>query len=269
MVNYKSSGKQSCERYASGHIETPNLIMEWTEAPWDTVVFSFPVLQINKFEIFGSLAVEDFRTFEVARDSIEAGLVSCRLSHSCIQQSILLEDRGFRFIEMLYQPELLNLKDQNEFEDTGLCVSEAKREDVSGAMEIAGSVFHNERFHVDPRLNHTLGNQRYRNWVQNCIDHPTQKLYLIRDGEALVAFFITEMLPDQTCYWHLTAVASHAQGRGYGKRAWLSMLNLARNNNANRVQTCIVARNNRVLNLYARLGFRFPPPLMTFHWVKK
>jgi len=46
------------------------------------------------------------------------------------------------------------------------------------------------------------------------------------------------------------------------------MLHQAREAGAQRVRTCIVARNHRVLNLYAGLGFRFPPPQMTFHWVK-
>jgi RimJ/RimL family protein N-acetyltransferase len=84
----------------------------------------------------------------------------------------------------------------------------------------------------------------------------------------LVAFFVTELLPDGTCYWHLNAVAPGVQGKGYGLRAWLTMLRHARDSGARRVRTSIAARNHRALNLYARLGFRFSPPLMTFHWVR-
>ena len=65
----------------------------------------------------------------------------------------------------------------------------------------------------------------------------------------------------------INAVAPGAQGQGYGWRAWQAMLAQAHLEGAERVRTAIVARNHRVLNLYARLGFRFPAPLMTFHWV--
>ena len=59
-----------------------------------------------------------------------------------------------------------------------------------------------------------------------------------------------------------------AQGQGYGRRSWETMIAHARQQGSQRIQTCIVARNHRVLNLYARLGFHFPPPLTTFHWVR-
>jgi GNAT superfamily N-acetyltransferase len=104
--------------------------------------------------------------------------------------------------------------------------------------------------------------------AKSSIGHPCQRLYVVREGHRLVSFFLTEMLPDGSCYWHLNAVAPDAQGQGYGRRAWLAMLDFAKVSGAKKVRTCIVARNHKVLNLYARLGFYFPPPLMTFHWVR-
>jgi RimJ/RimL family protein N-acetyltransferase len=180
---------------------------------------------------------------------------------------MLLEGHGFRFIEMAYHPELDRLESIALPDDT-LMVARATPQDLLEVLEIAGNAFRNERFHVDPRLNPSLGDLRYCNWVKSSLDHPSQRLEVVRDGEQLVAFFVTEMLEDGTCYWHLNAVAPNAQGQGYGRRAWQAMLRKAREEGARRVQTCIVARNHRVLNLYARLGFRFAPPLMTFHWVR-
>jgi RimJ/RimL family protein N-acetyltransferase len=46
------------------------------------------------------------------------------------------------------------------------------------------------------------------------------------------------------------------------------MLHQARIAGAQRVYSSIVARNVKVLGLYARLGFQFAPPTMTFHWVR-
>lgn len=252
----------------AGIVETPRLRLEWAEAPWDSAIFGFPVLQISRMEVLDPSAGEDLALFEAARDRLGAGLVSCRLAHEHLRESMLLEERGFRFIEMAYQPELDDLQMRDLAESPGLDVALAEGADLPAVEEIAGSAFRNERFHVDPRLDSALGDQRYRQWVSNTPSHPSQRLYVVRDGQRLVAFFVTEMLADGTCYWHLNAVAPDAQGQGYGRRAWLAMLSQAKASGARKIRTCIVARNHRVLNLYARLGFRFPPPLMTFHWVR-
>lgn len=253
----------------SAVVDTPRVLIEWVEIPGDSDVFGFPVLQIGRLEVRGTSAGTDMARFEAARDRIGAGLVSCRLSHDCLQESMLLEGHGFRFIEMVYQPELEDLRGRDLGDASALDVALADGALLPELEAIAGNAFRNERFHVDPRLDSAMGDERYRRWVRNSLSHPTQRLYAVRDGQRVVAFFVTEMYADGSCYWHLNAVATDAQGQGYGRRAWLAMLNQAREAGAARVRTCIVARNHRVLNLYARLGFRFPPPLMTFHWVRE
>jgi GNAT superfamily N-acetyltransferase len=244
-----------------------SLRMTWSEAPWDQVVCGFPVLQITAMEIRGPSAGEDFRIFEHARDNIGAGLVSCRLPHQSMPESMLLEEHGFRFIEMVYRPELELSKIAPESVDAKLAVSRACDSDMPTLLEIAGSAFRNERFRMDPRLDPTASDQRYQNWVASSQRHATQQLYVVRDAARVVAFFVTELLDDGTCYWHLNALAPDAQGQGYGRRVWSTMLEQARKAGAGRVSSSIVARNVRVLGLYARLGFQFAPPTMTFHWV--
>lgn len=252
----------------SEQLNTSSLQMTWSQAPWDEAVCGFPVLQITALEVHGTNAGNDMQIFERERDRLGAGLVSCRLPHECLTESMLLEDHGFRFIEMLYAPEL-DLSTFNINENVALLeVDRAREDDLPTLMGIARTSFHNERFKMDPRLDPDVSDQRYQNWMASSLRHPTQELYAICDGERRIAFFITELLDDGTCYWHLNAVAPDAQGQGYGRRAWLSMLNHASKGGARRVRTSIVARNHRVLNLYASLGFHFSPPSMTFHWVR-
>ena len=251
----------------TSHVAGDSLLIEWSEAPWDAALFERPVWQIDRIEIRGPTPGEDVAAFERARDELGCALVSCRLPHERLRESMLLEDRGFRFIEMLYHPELADLANLAGA-DAGLVVEPACSEDLPALLDIAGSAFRNERFHVDPRMPPGLGDRRYRNWVWTSLGHPTQRLHVVRDRSLLVAFFVTEQLADGTCYWHLNAVAPEVQGKGYGRRAWLAMLEYARDRGARRVRTSIVARNHRVLNLYASLGFRFPPPQMTFHWLR-
>jgi GNAT superfamily N-acetyltransferase len=254
-------------RRLTGRIDTASLRLAWSEAPWDSRLFGIPILQITEMVLTDPDAARtEIIPFLVARDQSGSYLVSCRLPHDRLQESFLLEEIGFRFIDMAYQPEILLAYSPSPA--TGLNVTLAGNADLAEILEIAGTAFGNERFHIDPRLSSDLGNVRYQNWVRSSLDHPSQRLYAIREGAHIVAFFITEDQADGTCYWHLTAVAPGFQGQGFGRRTWEAMMAEARQRGCRRIQTCIVARNHRVLNLYARLGFHFPPPLTTFHWVR-
>lgn len=252
-----------------GCINSVDLRMAWSCLPWDTAIFGFPVLQICEIDVLGDNAAEKFADFERARDEVGCNFSSCRIGASQIRESMLLEARGFRFIETVYAPEL-SLKGPNGTSpDAGLRVSIAADWEFERAADIAAVAFVNERFHVDPRIPAGYGSRRYRNWVLSVDGHERQQLFVVREGPKLIAFFVTEDLPDGTCYWHLNAVSPEFQGQGYGLRAWSAMIENARSGGALRVRSSIVSRNCRVLNLYARLGFRFSEPSTTFHWLRE
>ena len=252
----------------SNELNTQALRMEWSLVPWDQVVCGFPVMQITHIRVSGQCADHDMKAFEIERDALGARLVSCRLPHDRIRESILLEDHDFRFIEMLYLTELNLLKFKKDYISSSLLVRRVCDADVPQLLAIARTVFQNERFKMDPRLDPNISEKRFQNWVSSSLHHATQELYIISEGIRLISFFVTELLDDGTFYWHLNAVSPDAQGQGYGRRVWLSMLSYAVSVGAKRVRSSIAARNHRVLNLYARLGFVFQPPLMTFHWVR-
>jgi len=252
----------------SEQINSPALSMAWSLAPWDEPMCGFPVIQITGMQVLGPNASAEMLQFEQARDAVAAGLVSCRLPHDRLTESMLLEDHGFRFIEMIYAPELALTNFDVGDKLALLSVRRACEDDMPTLLEIARTAFNNERFKMDPRLDPGISDQRFQNWVASSLHHAAQELYVISDGSLIVAFFVVELLNDGTCYWHLNAVAPDAQGKGYGRRVWLSMVMQAADAGAQRVRTSIAARNHRVLNLYARLGFTFLPPSMTFHWVR-
>ena len=249
-------------------IETPALRLSWVESNWDTAIFGAPVFTIDRIEVLGDGALHDANEFLVQLGAVGARMSSCRLPHDRLRESMLLEDMGFRFIEMIYQPLLDGLATAVWPQVPPMVVTQAALADLPALLAIAGSAFSNERFHVDPRLPREAGDRRYQNWVRSAMDHPRQRLQALRDGTDVVGFFVTELMDDGTCYWHLNAIAPQAQGRGIGRRAWSTMLASARDAGATRVRTSVVARNVRVLNLYSALGFRLEPPAMTFHWVR-
>lgn len=252
----------------SGRIDEQDLTLAWSEAPWDSRLFGFPVVQIEDIQLKGPNPQWPFQKFSAFLDEVGCRFVSCRLHHHLLRESMFLESQSFRFIEMVYQPSFENLQSFAIDERDNLVAGIANADDLSTIATIAAKAFSNERFHVDPRISPELGNLRYKNWALNSYDHQSQRLYVIRDAGNICGFFVTELLPDSTFYWHLNAIDPAAQGRGLGKRAWRSMMAVARDNGAERVASSIVARNHRVLNLYARLGFRFSTPSMTFHWMR-
>lgn len=249
------------------HLNGRSLVLRWSEAPWDEAVLGYPVVQIEHIELLGEpvYARAEFRDFERRIAARGVGMVSCRLPHDRLRESMLLEDAQFRFVEMAYRPERKLTVDDAWAHD--LTVRRARTEDLITVRQIASTAFRNERFYVDPRLSPEISDRRYGNWAGSSFEHPRQELYVLSEADNLISFFVIERQESGVCYWHLNAVAAVFHGHGYGQRCWQAMLQWAREQGCTSVASSIVARNYRVLNLYAKLGFRFTAPNMTFHWI--
>lgn len=121
----------------------------------------------------------------------------------------------------------------------------------------------------DCGLNPRHGDLRYGRGVRNSLGRADQRLLKFKDGERAVALFLVESRVSRTAHWHLTAVSPTWLGCDYGYQVWQSMLRYHQAEGCEGLTTTISARNVAVLNLYAKLGFRFLPPEMTFHWVRE
>lgn len=243
-------------------------LLSATLVPWDTEIFGFPVAQIKKLEVNNPLsAAETYSAFQEWLDLNGIMIASCRLPHDRLRESMFLEIKSFRFVEMVLHPKIQGIQNLNISKDS-LFITPAKESDLPILQDIAERAFSYERYHVDPRLDRNLGNKRYGHWVKNSLHHPNQRLLKIMDGQNIVALFIIESKEEQSVYWHLTAISPHWQGQGYGRRVWLAMLRYHQEEGQDTVITTISARNVTVLNLYAKLDFRFLPAEMTFHWVR-
>jgi ribosomal protein S18 acetylase RimI-like enzyme len=251
-------------------IETASLSLDYYLVPWDTEIFQFPVVQLSRLEIHHSDAARaDFQVFKDWLQREKVVLCACRLDHDRMQESLFLEEQGFRFIELNYHPVMeclqqVHLDSLQNLEP--LTVAPAGPEDAAILEEMAGTVFGKERFHADPRVGAAIANLRYRAWMRNSLQDERHQVLKFSDQRRLVGFFIVEYLADKTCYWHLTAVAPGNHGQGVGKRLWTTMLLRNRDEGIERVETSISSHNIRVMNLYVSLNFRFISPQTTFHW---
>ena len=250
------------------HIETSCLRLSAQEAPWDSVVYGIPVVQIEDIAVHDQEGAQaEYTRYEAWISAEQIGIVTCRLAHDRLRESMFLEAKGFRFVEMVLHPQFDLLQNQ-QFPKDDLLIAPAVMADMNALQDIAERAFGFERYHVDPRLNPRQGDQRYGRWVRNSMHHQSQQLFKVLDGERLIALFLIEIESDQSAYWHLTAIAPQWQRQGYGRRVWLAMLNYHKTQGCQSVSTTISARNTPALNLYSQLRFRFTPPEMTFHWIR-
>ena len=250
-------------------LETESLVLRASLVPWDSAILQHPVAQIDEIRIIDSRQSDlDYAAFEAWRDSNGCQFISCRLNHALLSESIFLERKEFRFIEMVLHPKIEGLA-QLIIPDEGLTVSGVDKDDLPAVRKVAETCFVYERFHLDPRVDRHIGNMRYGQWVTNTLEHPRQRLLKISDNDLLIGFFIVESIGEGDVYWHLTAISPQYQGKGYGRRTWLTMLRYHQQDGKNAIITTISARNTPILNLYSSLSFRFMPPQMTFHWLRE
>lgn len=252
----------------SASIEDEHARVEFQEAWWDLPHFGRPVVQINNLVSKNDLASTGVlaRLLDICRAKGVA-LVSCRMGTERILESMLLEQHGFRHIEVVLHPEL-PLDRPMDRRHTLFCDSRlAVQEDLPELERIAETAFVNERFYVDPRIQRSIAAARYVGWMKSALTHESQRLHVVQYEGQPVGFFVTERRADAVCYWHLNAISPDWQGRGVGKAAWQRMVDVAKADGCDAVRTCIAVRNVKVMNLYASLGFRFIDPAMTLHWI--
>jgi RimJ/RimL family protein N-acetyltransferase len=247
-------------------IASPALQMSYSLVPWDSEIFGFKVAQISTMVLGHADPALDYGRFEQWCREQAVQLVSCRLSNDRLPEAAWLESRGFRFIETVYHPYTPHAGSPDA---AGLpTVLAANSDDLPTLEAIASEAFVTGRFALDPRLDPSLNARRYRHWVRSSFDNAAHQVLKAVVDSQLVGFFVVEERPDGRAYWHLTAIAEPHRGQGMGHRVWQAMILWHARRGVHAIETTISGHNFAVMNLYARLGFRFGRPGLTFHWTQ-
>ena len=247
-------------------IRTPALSLDYHLVPWDIDILGRPVAQISDARVSDARQAErDFQPFLewLAQHGVE--LCSCRVPASSMVESMFLEERGFRFVELNYLPTLAGLQERPAVA-TDIRIEPAAAGDRDTLADMARAVLRHGRFHQDPRIDPELGGKRYHAWMVNAFEHPRQRVLKCLLDDAIVGFFVVEYPQPTQCFWSLIGLALGMQGRGLGKRVWQAMLEHHRREGIHNVSTSISSHNVAVFNLYVALGFRFPAPSITLQW---
>lgn len=247
---------------------SPALCLAASLVPWDTESFGVPVAQVRRIDVHDRPAAEVEMQRLLAWFKLQnVELAACRLDHTRLLESAALERVGFRFIEMVYGMQIDPLR---ALPDGGTTHEvqwrRACKDDLPALQQLAADAFATGRWNIDWSVGQSLGGRRYADWVARSLEDPKHQVLCAVVDSQTAGLFIVEPGADGSVYWHLTAVAPQWQGKGIGKAIWASMLHQHALDGAKRVHTTISARNVPVVNLYARLGWRFVDCQMTYHW---
>lgn len=189
-------------------------------------------------------------------------LVGCRLAgkaEEAVGQA--LEKHGFRRIESLVTFE----RQLDPADASGPFLPEAAPPDHQACIEIGGSAFAYDRFHVDTRLPREAADKLKAEWVANSLNGRADAV-LVAQSQAGVAGFIALRRMEDTAVIDLIAVAAHARGQGVGK----SLVRAALSRYASRCTRMRVGTqrtNDASIQLYRGCGFAEIAQAGTWHWV--
>lgn len=236
--------------------------------PWDSDTFGQKVAAITDISVLGNDVLPKIpKEFISWVSDNQIKLISCRLPASSLREVFILESFEFKFVEMVLHPFLENIETFSEFDENYTTV-EATTSDFSEFEKTAETAFGYERFHVDPRIENSVANSRYRNWITKLSQFPDQSALKILDPSGLTAGFVVYSVSNNSeANWLLTALSANHRGRGIGKFAWSSVIRFHQSQGLKSIKTTVAARNSPVLKLYGKLGFSYLQPSITLHWV--
>src|SRR5262245_50854070 len=111
-------------------IRTPALELDYYLVPWDTQILGVPVGQIADLRILDAQrAAHDYEAFANWCAIERIALCACRLPASRIVESMFLEERGFRFLELNYMPRLEGLQTATLAAEDGVRIEPATAQD--------------------------------------------------------------------------------------------------------------------------------------------
>lgn len=248
------------------------------EIPWET-----RNLGMRSFAVAKNFSQYQDRAFlqeEINRKIEEFGpiFIQARISKTDMRVAILLESLGFYFVETALVPysvmkknDALNefLTDKRKFvpsryelENLKLCEVDKNDNAVCGVVKgIAEESFSDDRFHLDPNCEEEIADRRYSYWVEDMLNDDSTAISVLQLSGKIIAF-----MARKECSLLLAGFSQQYLKSGLGDFLWLSVLEQMLSQGLTQTDTMISANNTAVLNLYARIGFKFKDPTATFHY---
>ncbi len=200
-----------------------------------------------------------------ARDR-DVELISTAAPANEAHWAALLGDAGFVPVDISVRVDHARLS-RADLSFARLHVRRAEAADRARVLDIAGSAFQHGRYHTDLRFPVALAHHRYRGWVEAALDRGRDEdhVYVLgRPGEVHGMFYAR--LENGEAHLELGAVDKARPASIAGPSLYGGVMRALREAGAERAVSRPQLLNTPVINIYARLGFRFSEPEQVFHW---
>jgi len=211
-------------------------------SPWDSRIFGMPT-----FEIF------DATQQELQEACAEPGHYTVRVSP--LQSKQQLHETSFYYCDTLIQP-YCTPTSFRAFHDAAATFSQDLP--IDELLPICATAFKHDRFHKDFKLQPAWADLRYCNWLRDL--HAAHKVSGLLYQQQLAGF----MAVDENLLV-LHALAPGFMGKGLAKFLWTPVCESLFAQGHAEITSSISVSNVPVLNLYARLGFKFREPVDLYH----
>ncbi|PKO70591.1 MAG: GNAT family N-acetyltransferase [Betaproteobacteria bacterium HGW-Betaproteobacteria-16] len=214
--------------------------------PWDTAA-----LGIDAYEI------EEPKPEELDIAANLPGHYTVRVDP--LTPKMLLHKYGFYYCDTLLEP-YTDIDHFVAFDDAAVVVCDNAT--IDSLLSICHGAFKHDRFHRDFNVPAHQADLRYDNWLSQMHSAGEVRGLLYRDK--LAGFIAT-----QGSSLVLHALAETVRGRGLSKCLWTPVCRALFESGQTEVTSSVSSTNLPVLNLYARLGFRFRNPVDIYHRITR
>lgn len=223
----------------------------------ESLVLGKAVLEIRDFKSEDDLAGEESR-FRQEHDPLYA---ICKVPVEDLAAVHRLEDHGFRFLETQLKLALkMKTYDTSKYPYSYLPVG---AEDLEKILEIAATIFSDDRFSVDPfikqRFAGKAAGERYRRYVTKSFEASDECVYKLVNNTTheIVGFGTHRHTSEDEAVILIGGIVSNYQNAGLGPISDFLAINTLRGEGVKRAYTHVSARNYAIMNLeIAGLGFR-------------
>lgn len=201
---------------------------------------------------------------DVAAGARAAGvrLVSCRIPAEDLCAAAHLQGAGFRLIERL----VTLRRDIVPVPDVQRPVAPAGATDRDACVAIAIAALRQDRYHVDPQIDHRIADALKGAWVSNNLAGRADLSLVARNAAGEVVGFNQLLKTGREAVIDLIAVAPAAQHQGYG-RALVAAGLRAYAGQADTMRVGTQGSNGASLALYQSAGFTKVQEQLTYHLV--
>ncbi|MHB9107705.1 MAG: GNAT family N-acetyltransferase [Armatimonadota bacterium] len=245
----------------------PDSPLQAAQIPWDSELFGFPCWDVRPGGEASPVLAAALSGFVAERKADGECLLVTKVPTGDVARGRVLAENGFYVVEAMLDIALpLARLAPSTAMARGAVLRPATPDDLPTMLDIAGSAFHDDRFHLDPSLSSEKADQRYRGWVERgfASGEPVFVYEDTRRGTILGFYHIRE-LPNSAVDLSLAAVHPSCQGSGIGALMYQAVLEECRQRGYQTAVTRIAVNNLPVANLFFRLGFTIREAMLTLH----